>query len=83
MDHDHRSSVPAGFDSSPRSVVPKAAQSRAEGGPETLARLCDRYWPPLYALARHGFSPEDARDLVQAGKPISVSSRIEMKYGEI
>lgn len=40
----------------------KAAQSRAQG----LARLCERYWPPLYAFARHrGNGPEDAKDLVQ------------------
>jgi DNA-directed RNA polymerase specialized sigma24 family protein len=44
----------------------EAAQSRAEGGPEALAQLYERYWPPLYALARHpGFSPEDVQDLVQ------------------
>lgn len=44
----------------------EAAQSRAEGATEALARLCERYWSPLYAFARHrGFSPEDAQDLVQ------------------
>src|SRR5260370_24795138 len=48
------------------SVVLEAAQSRAEGGPAALARLCERYWPPLYAFARHrGNDPEDAQDLVQ------------------
>ena len=68
MDQDHRSAAPdhAGFDATRWSVVLKAAQSRVEGGPEALARLCERYWPPLYAFARHrGFSPEDAQDLVQ------------------
>jgi hypothetical protein len=42
------------------------AQSRAQGGPEALARLCERYWLPLYAFARHrGHGPEDAQDLVR------------------
>jgi DNA-directed RNA polymerase specialized sigma24 family protein len=68
MDQEHRSPVPdhAGFDATRWSLVLEAAQSRADGGPEALARLCERYWPPLYAFARHrGFSPEDAQDLVQ------------------
>jgi len=68
MDQDHRSATlgHAGFDATRWSVVLEAAQTRAAGGPEALARLCERYWPPLYAFARHrGFSPEDAQDLVQ------------------
>jgi RNA polymerase sigma factor (sigma-70 family) len=68
MDQDHRSVAlgHAGFDATRWSVVLEAAKSRAAGGPEALARLCERYWPPLYAFARHrGFSPEDAQDLVQ------------------
>jgi len=68
MDQDHSSAVPghAGFEATRWSVVLKAAQSRAQGGPEALARLCERYWPPLYAFARHrGNGPEDAQDLVQ------------------
>ena len=68
MDQDHRSAAPdhTGFDATRWSVVLEAAQSRVEGGPEALARLCERYWPPLYTFARHrGFSPEDAQDLVQ------------------
>ena len=44
----------------------RRAASRAPGGSEALARLCDRYWPPLYAFARdRGHRPEDAQDLVQ------------------
>jgi DNA-directed RNA polymerase specialized sigma24 family protein len=44
----------------------KRPKSRAEGGPEALAWLCERYWSPLYAFARHrGNGPEDAQDLVQ------------------
>src|ERR1700738_3734083 len=68
MDQNHRSAAldHAGFDATRWSLVLEAAQGRAEGGPEALARLCERYWPPLYAFARHrGFSPEDAQDLVQ------------------
>jgi RNA polymerase sigma factor (sigma-70 family) len=54
------------FDATHWSIVLKAAQSHAPGGPEALARLCERYWPPLYAFVRHrGRSPEDAQDLVQ------------------
>jgi RNA polymerase sigma-70 factor (ECF subfamily) len=68
MDQDHRSSGQdhAGFGATRWSVVLEAAQSRAEGAPEAFARLCERYWSPLYAFARHrGFSPEDSQDLVQ------------------
>ena len=36
------------------------------GGPQALAELSRRYWPPLYSFARRrGRSPEDAQDLVQ------------------
>ena len=50
MDQDQSSTVPdAGrFDSTRWTVVLEAAQSRAPGGPEALARLCARYWQPLY-----------------------------------
>lgn len=68
MDQDHGSRAlgHARFDSTRWTVVLAAAQSRIEGGPEALARLCERYWPPLYAFARHrGNGPEDAQDLVQ------------------
>ena len=41
------------FDATHWSVVREAAQNRTPGGPEALARLCERYWPPLYASARH------------------------------
>jgi len=68
MNQEHRSSAVGhfGFDATHWSVVLEAARSRAPGGPEALARLCEHYWPPLYAFARHrGISPEDAQDLVQ------------------
>ena len=68
MDQDNRSAGRdhAGFGATRWSVVLEAARSRAEGAPEALARLCERYWSPLYAFARYrGISPEDAQDLVQ------------------
>ena len=68
MGQDHSSAAPghARFDATRWSVVLEAAQSRAPGGSEALARLCERYWAPLYAHARHrGASPQDAQDLVQ------------------
>jgi RNA polymerase sigma factor (sigma-70 family) len=68
MGQDHISAAlgNARFDSTRWTVVLEAAQSRAEGGPAALARLCERYWPPLYSFALHrGNGPEDAEDLVQ------------------
>jgi RNA polymerase sigma factor (sigma-70 family) len=68
MDQNHRLAQlgHASFEATRWSVVLEAAQSRLEGGPEALARLCERYWPPLYSFARyHGANPEDAQDLVQ------------------
>ena len=68
MDQDQSSTVPdaARFDSTRWTVVLEAAQSRAPDGPAALARLCARYWQPLYGFARRrGNGPEDAQDLVQ------------------
>ena len=68
MDQDQSLAAPgaARFEATRWSEVLQAAQSRAQGGPEALARLCERYWSPLYAFARHrGNGPEDAQDLVQ------------------
>jgi DNA-directed RNA polymerase specialized sigma24 family protein len=62
MDQDHSLAAPGHgrFDSTRWAVVLKAVQSPTRGGPEALARLCERYWPPLYAFARHRrFSPQD------------------------
>jgi RNA polymerase sigma factor (sigma-70 family) len=59
-------SGPRRFDATRWSEVLEAAQSRAPGASDALARLCERYWSPLYCFARHrGHSPEDAQDLVQ------------------
>ena len=54
------------FETTRWSEVLQAAQSHVQGGAEALARLCERYWPSLYAFARYrGNAPEDAQDLVQ------------------
>src|ERR1700693_4603338 len=39
----------ARFEATRWSEVLQSAQSRAPGGPEALARLCERYWPTLFA----------------------------------
>jgi DNA-directed RNA polymerase specialized sigma24 family protein len=44
-----------------------ASRGNAERGSESLARLCQDYWFPLYAyVRRRGYSAEDAQDLTQA-----------------
>lgn len=48
------------------SVVLKAADSSAPDSTESLEKLCQTYWYPLYAYVRRmGSSPEDAEDLTQ------------------
>lgn len=48
------------------SVVLTAARSDTTRARDALARLCQTYWPPLYAyVRRRGHSPEDAEDLTQ------------------
>jgi hypothetical protein len=48
MDQDHILAAPgaARSEATRWSEVLEAAQSRAAGGPEALARICERYWPP-------------------------------------
>jgi len=47
-------------------VVLRAAQSQAPGGPSALAQMCRLYWYPLYAFVRYrGYSSDDAQDLTQ------------------
>lgn len=68
MDQDDGSVAigPDRFEATRWSEVLQAAQSRAAGASEALARLCERYWSPLYSFALHrGHSPEDAQDFVQ------------------
>ncbi len=48
------------------SVVLTAARSDTTSAHDALAKLCEAYWPPLYAFVRRrGYSPEDAQDLTQ------------------
>lgn len=43
-----------------------AGDTRAPHSKAALARLCERYWPPLYAyVRRRGYAVEDAQDLTQ------------------
>jgi DNA-directed RNA polymerase specialized sigma24 family protein len=47
-------------------IVLQAGESGSAGAQEALSRLCQTYWPPLYAyVRREGYSPEDAQDLTQ------------------
>jgi len=42
------------------------AKGDSEASRQALAELCEKYWYPLYAYARHrGHSPQDAQDLTQ------------------
>jgi len=48
------------------SVVLAAGNHDTPDAQAALERLCQVYWPPLYAyLRRFGCSPEDAQDLTQ------------------
>ena len=48
-------------------MVVAASHGHAERGRESLARLCQDYWFPLYAyVRRRGHSPDEAQDLTQA-----------------
>jgi RNA polymerase sigma-70 factor (ECF subfamily) len=54
------------FASTRWTVVLRAAQEDPLGARPALAQLCERYWLPLYGIARsEGLSPSDAQDLVQ------------------
>ena len=47
-------------------VVLQAGEGGSAGAQEALSRLCQTYWPPLYAyIRRQGSPPEDAQDLTQ------------------
>lgn len=53
----------AGFGTTQWSTVLRAAQ----GAEEALVKLCQAYWPPLYAYTRRrGLGVQDAQDLTQA-----------------
>lgn len=56
----------SGFATTHWSVVLAAADHDDAGARESLARLCQVYWFPLYAyVRRRGHSAEDAQDLTQ------------------
>jgi len=53
------------FDTTEWSLV-LAAQEPSPDGRAALARLCERYWYPVYAyVRRRGHAPEDSQDLTQ------------------
>jgi RNA polymerase sigma-70 factor (ECF subfamily) len=55
-----------GFTTTHWTLVLAAKRRHDPGGPEAFARLCERYYEPLYGyLRRRGESPEDAQDLTQ------------------
>jgi RNA polymerase sigma factor (sigma-70 family) len=57
----------ASFHTTRWTIVMRAAQSQAPGGPSALAQLCRTYWYPLYIFARRrGYAPDDAQDLTQS-----------------
>src|SRR3954464_3978937 len=48
------------------SVVLRAVDPNSPEAQAALERLCKTYWYPLYAcVRRHGYGPDDARDLTQ------------------
>ena len=66
-DHGPPAEGAASFHTTRSTIVMKAAQSQAQGGPSALAELCRLYWYPLYIFARRrGHSADDAQDLTQA-----------------
>jgi RNA polymerase sigma factor (sigma-70 family) len=65
-DHGPPAEGAASFHTTRWTIVMRAAQSHAQGGPFALAELYRLYWYPLYIFARRrGYSPEDAQDLTQ------------------
>jgi len=48
------------------SLILQAASVPSAATREALEKLCQEYWPPLYAyLRRSGHDPHEAKDLVQ------------------
>jgi RNA polymerase sigma factor (sigma-70 family) len=58
--------APNQFTTTRWTLVLAAKKRHDPAGAEAFARLCERYYEPLYSyLRRHGWSPEDAQDLIQ------------------
>jgi len=56
----------AGFPPTHWSVVVAARCGQSPAARDALERLCQAYWPPLYAyVCRCGYQPHDAQDLTQ------------------
>jgi RNA polymerase sigma factor (sigma-70 family) len=55
------------FQTTSWSLILRATVDGSSAAREALARLCERYWPPVYAFVRRqGHSPADAEDLTQS-----------------
>jgi len=55
------------FETTSWSLIVQATAESSAAAREGLARLCETYWPPVYAfIRRKGHSPADAEDLTQA-----------------
>jgi len=57
----------AGFQTTRWTLVLRARQTQSEiSAQKALSKLCEAYWPPLYAFLRHrGHASPEAQDLVQ------------------
>jgi RNA polymerase sigma-70 factor (ECF subfamily) len=55
------------FQTTSWSLLQRAAAGSTTDAREALSRLCEAYWPPVYAfIRRRGHSPTDAEDLTQS-----------------
>ncbi len=55
------------FQTTSWSLILQATTGQSTAAREALARLCERYWPPVYAfIRRRGLPPADAEDLTQS-----------------
>jgi RNA polymerase sigma factor (sigma-70 family) len=58
---------PLRFQTTSWSVIRRATAGSEASAREALGRLCETYWPPVYAFVRRrGHAPADAEDLTQA-----------------
>jgi RNA polymerase sigma factor (sigma-70 family) len=55
------------FQTTSWSVIRQATSGSETAAREALGRLCETYWPPVYAFVRRrGHAPSDAEDLTQS-----------------